>query len=95
MKKLFTLGFIVSTIAVSIVACTKNNSNNPTPSTKNLSTFIRKDTVTPPHPSIVLRDTVTPPKLGLSSFYTKKDTVTPPHSAIAVRDTVTPPKGHR
>ncbi len=105
MKKLFTIGFVVSSIAVAMVACTKNESVNPTSSTKNLTTFIKRDTVTPPHASIAFRDTVTPPK-SLNSLSTlikrdtvtpprslvKRDTVTPPHSAIAIRDTVTPPR---
>ena len=106
MKKLFTIGFTASFIAVSIVACTKNNSVNPTSSKKNLTTFIKRDTVTPPHSSIALRDTVTPPARSLNALSTlikrdtvtpprslvKRDTVTPPHTAIAIRDTVTPPR---
>lgn len=92
MKRLFTIGFIASAIAISVVACTKNNSVNPIKNS--LSTFVKRDTVTPPNASITLRDTVTPPAKSLNSLSTlvKRDTVTPPHAAIAIRDTVTPPK---
>jgi hypothetical protein len=105
MKKLFTIGFVASAIAVSMFACTKNNSVNP--ASNSLSTFVKKDTVTPPQASITLKDNVTPPAKSLNSLspllkrdtvtpprnsFVKRDTVTPPHAAIAIRDTVTPPR---
>lgn len=80
MKKLFTIGFVVSSIAVSMVACTKNDSINPTSNTK--GTFGTS------HLNIAIKDTVTPPR-NFTSI--KKDTVTPPHLNIAIKDTVTPP----
>jgi len=94
MKKLFTIGFIASSIAVSTVACTKNNSSTPTP--KSLSTFVKHDTVTPPHASIALKDTVTPPAKSFNtlSLQVKKDTVTPPRTSLVKRDTVTPPHSY-
>jgi len=97
MKKLFTLGIVVASFAIAMVACTKNNSVTPTSTPKNLSTFVKRDTVTPPHASIAFRDTVTPPKKSFNSLpaLSKKDTVTPPKVNINInrikRDTVTPP----
>lgn len=94
MKKTFTTGSVAVLIAISFAACTKSN-NNPTPNKNSMTTFFRKDTVTPPKPHISIRDTVTPPRNFSITPMLKKDTVTPPQVNIAIRDTVTPPRGQR
>ena len=94
MKKISTIGTIALMTAITFAACTKNDSSNPVPNKLGTSTFLRKDTVTPPHTNISIRDTVTPPIKSFSAapLPIKKDTVTPPHTNVAIRDTVTPPR---
>lgn len=97
MKKLSTIGIIALVTTIVFAACTKNSSNLPTPNKNTMSTFAKKDTVTPPHLAPAIRDTVTPPLKNFNAAPAfKKDTVTPPaYSPAAKRDTVTPPKKGR